>query len=184
MTFQGVELDSNPVDTINSLEAKAKALRSNWLPPDALARKDAWSELIVRTAPTHAVSLVWNADHGRLTADRVQADVAKLHCRVDRKLTKKFNKVRPEDRTGYIGFIERPDTNTHVHLAWRVPEIYHGRFDAALVHWWDRLHPYGSVDVKLIYDAPGWARYISKDQWYFADAGEAEHFLVDRAISL
>jgi hypothetical protein len=110
------------IDASNGIRAKALAIRSMWIDPAALERKQAWIDLIVRTGATHAVTLVWNSEDGKLSAERVHADTAIVHCRLERALMgKRFNTLPVIERSGYVGFIEHPEANTHAHFAWRVP---------------------------------------------------------------
>ena len=171
------------IDASNGIRAKALAIRSTWIDPTALERKQAWIDLIVRTGATHAVTLIWNPEDGKLGLGQVRIDTAKLHCRADRALMgKRFNSLPVVQRSGYVGFIEHPETNTHAHFAWRVPVEHHARFEAVLKEWWDRLHPYGDADVQVLYDAAGWASYMSKDQWRAPRAEDAALLLASHTI--
>lgn len=172
------------VDTFNAKRAKALALKPKWIDPKALERKQGWIDTIVRTEATHAVTLIWNPADGWLGLGQVQIEIARVHCRVDRALMKRgFNKLPVAQRTGYVGFIEHPETNTHAHLAWRVPVEHHARFEGFLKGWWDRLHPYGEAHVQVIHDAAGWASYISKDQWRTPRAEDASLLLASHTVS-
>ena len=172
------------IDASNAIRANALAIRSMWIDPTALERKQAWIDLIVRTGATHAVTLIWNPEDGKLNAERVHADTAIAHCRVDRALMgKRFTKLPVDKRTGYVGFIERPDANTHAHFAWRVPPEYQPRFETVFKERWDHLHPYGDINVQVLYDAAGWASYMSKDQWRMSHAEDAALLLASHTIS-
>lgn len=172
------------IDASNAIQTTAQAIRSMWIDPAALARQQAWIDLIVRTGATHAVTLVWNPEDGKLSAERVHADTAIAHGRLDRTLMgKRFNKRPVDERTGYVGFIEHPEANTHAHFAWRVPIKHHARFEAVFKEQWDHLHPYGDVDVQVLYDATGWAAYMSKDQWRTSHADDAALLLASHTIS-
>lgn len=172
------------VETFNSMRAKALALKPKWIDPRALERRQGWIDTIVRTEATHAVTLIWNPEDGWLGLEQVQIEIARAHCRVDRALMKRdFNKLPVAQRTGYMGFIEHPETNTHAHLAWRVPVEHHARFENVLKERWGHLHPYGEATVKIIYDEAGWASYISKDQWRAPRAEDAALLLASHTIS-
>lgn len=181
MSLEAASREQEWVDTYNAMRAKALALRSGWINPEALERRRAWIDTIVRSEPTHAVTLIWNPEDGRLSPERVHADTAIAHCRVDRALLgKRFAKLPVERRTRYVGLIEHPETNTHAHFAWRVPVELHVGFEDALRGWWDRLHPYGDVDVQALYDPAGWAAYMVKDHWRTARAEDAALLLKSR----
>lgn len=171
------------IDASNAIRATAQALRSGWIDPKALERKQAWTDTIVGTGATHAVTLIWNPEDGKLGQGQVRIDTAKLHCRVDRALMgKRFNTMPVGLRSGYVGFIEHPETNTHAHFAWRVPIKHHLRFETVLRERWDHLHPYGNADVQVLYDAAGWASYMSKDQWRTSHADDAALLLASHTI--
>lgn len=172
------------IEAADAIRATAEAMRSTWTDPKALERKQGWIDTIVRTGVTHAVTLVWNPEDGKLGLERVHIDTAKLHCRVDRALMGRcFNALPVERRSGYVGFIEHPTTNTHAHFAWRVPTEHHPRFETVLKKWWSDLHPYGDADVQVLYDAAGWASYMSKDQWRTCHADDAALLLASHTIS-
>jgi hypothetical protein len=176
--------DQELVDTVNAKRIKARALKPKWVDPKALERKQAWIDTIVRTDPTHAVTLIWNPEDGRLGLEQVRIDISRAHCRIDRALMKSnYNTLPVTKRTGYVGFIEHPETNTHAHFAWRVPVEHHACFEDVLKGWWDRLHPYGEAHVRAIHDAAGWASYISKDQWRTSHADDAALLLASHTIS-
>lgn len=157
--------DQEWIDIANAKRAKALALRKLAGPQD-FERRQAWIDTVVRSRPTHGITLVWNPEDGKLGPEQVRADTAIMHCRVDRALMgKRFNKLSLSERTAYVGFIEHPERNTHAHFAWRVPAEHHASFEGAFRGWWDRLHPYGDVDVQVLYDPAGWAAYMVKDQW-------------------
>jgi hypothetical protein len=60
---------------------------------------------------------------------------------------------------------------------------YHAVFDAILRERWDHLHPYGDADVQVLYDAAGWAAYMSKDQWRTSHANDVALLLASHTIS-
>jgi len=178
MRSEAWEREQELVDVFNAGWIKAKALKSKWIDPKALERKQAWIDTIVRFEATHAVTLIWNPEDGRLGLQQVHIDARQVHCRIDRALMgRSFNLLSVSERSGYVGFTEHPETNTHAHLAWRVPVEHHARFEDVLKDWWDRLHPYGEATVEVIYDAAGWASYISKDQWRLPHSEDAALFL-------
>lgn len=175
--------DQEWIDLAEAKRAKALALRPK-AGPAALQRKQAWIDTIVGTGATHAVTLIWNPEDGRLGLEQVRIEITRAHCRTDRALTnKRFNKLPVARRTGYVGFIEHPETNTHAHLAWRVPVEHHAQFADVLKGWWDHLHPYGEAHVEVIHNAAGWASYISKCQWRAPHAGDAALLLASHTIS-
>lgn len=175
--------DQEWIDIADAKRAKALVLRPTG-GPVARQRKQAWIDTIVRTEATHAVTLIWNPDDGWLSLEQVRVEIARAHCRIDRALMKKhFNKLPVARRTGYVGFIERPETNTHAHLAWRVPVEHHAQFADVLKGWWDHLHPYGDAHVEVIHDAAGWASYISKHQWRSPHENDAALLLASHTIS-
>jgi len=175
--------DQEWIDLADAQRAKTLVLRRTG-GPAARQRKQGWIDTIVRTEATHAVTLIWNPENGWLGLEQARADIARVHCRIDRALTnKRFNKLPIARRTGYVGFIEHPETNTHAHLAWRVPVEHHAQFASVLKGWWDDLHPYGDARVDVIHDAAGWASYISKCQWRSPYAGDAALLLASHTIS-
>ncbi|KIU30449.1 hypothetical protein SR39_21045 [Methylobacterium radiotolerans] len=174
MRSEAASREQEWIDAFDTKRAKVLALKSRWIDPAALNRRQAWIDTIVRSAPTHAVTLIWNPEDGRLTPERVRADTAIAHCRVDRALMGRgFNKLPLDRRTGYVGLIEHPETNTHAHYAWRVPAEHQAGFEDALRGWWEHLHPYGDVDVQALYEPAGWAAYMVKDQWRAPRAEDA-----------
>jgi hypothetical protein len=103
-----------------------------------------------------------------MSVDQVQRLVDLLHYRTDRELIgPRFTHAAKADRrTSYIGLIEHLESNTHVHLLWRVPVFWgneHQRFETLLPDLWERIVRSGSCVVEAIYDEAGWASYISKE---------------------
>jgi hypothetical protein len=111
-----------------------------------------------------ARSGVWQlATPRKIPCERIHANVGHLHRNVDRKLFgTRFHKLSPKQRTGYIGLIENPETNAHVHLAWRVPPNRSDEFTGLIRPLWRKMEPYGTADVERIYDVKGWGWYCTK----------------------
>ena len=83
--------------------------------------------------------------------------------RIDRLLFgRRFHKSKV--RSSYRGFIEHPESNIHVHLAWNVPNELASTFCGALPRKWELLVPSGSVDIQPISDPAAWGRYCVKAQ--------------------
>ncbi len=104
-----------------------------------------------------------------IAVEQVHKDLHWLHGRVDRKLFgTRFNQLPDDQRTAFVGFIEHLNSNTHIHLAWRVPVARVEQFDAVVTEAWLAMGPAATINVQSIRD-DGWGRYIAKDQH-----GEAE----------
>lgn len=114
--------------------------------------------------------------------DQVHADLDWLHGLVDRDLYgRKFHLRTQDERSSFLGFIEHPKENLHVHLHWRVPERDIAQFVDTLGQHWKRITKYGSLDVKPVRDA-GWAWYSLEEQWGSA-LDEAELFVSSRSLT-
>jgi len=99
-----------------------------------------------------------------ITPDRVQFDVALLARNLDREILGPRYHRKPSDQwSSYIGFIEHPAGNAHVHLAWRFRDPC-GIAGAELVKQWRALSPYYTAHVQPLNDPSGWADYMLKDQ--------------------
>jgi len=99
-----------------------------------------------------------------VTPDQVRHDVALLSRNVDRRLLGRlFNRQPAAMWSAYIGFIEHPDSNTHVHLAWHCHDP-HGLAGAELAKQWGKLSPYFTSVIRPLSDPVEWANYMLKDQ--------------------
>jgi len=99
-----------------------------------------------------------------ITPDRIQQDVVLLSRNLDRRLLgTRFNRQPAAMWSAYIGFIEHPDSNTHVHLAWHCHDP-HGLAGAELAKQWGKLSPYFTAHVEPLSGPVGWADYMLKDQ--------------------
>lgn len=113
--------------------------------------------------------------------EQAHRDMDKLHRTVDRKLFgTRYSDRAEEDRSGFVGWIEHPDTNIHVHLSWRVPEIRADEFAAVITDAWMATSRFASIRVEPIRD-DRWTRYILKDQWGAALDGDAALFVASRS---
>lgn len=117
----------------------------------------------------------------RISLEQVHADLDRLHREVDRTLFgTRFHKLPEERRSSFIGWVEHPTSNLHVHLMWRVREDRADNFPEAVADLWKSVSPFHSSDVQPIYDG-GWARYICKDQIGLVLEGDAALFVSSRA---
>ncbi|WP_238193286.1 hypothetical protein [Methylobacterium frigidaeris] len=116
----------------------------------------------------------------QISLTRVAQDVDWLHRKVDRKLFgTRYNKLPANDRSSFVGFVEKPRSNMHVHLAWTVPDDRVDAFTEFVTDAWLAKSRFASIRVKLIYDG-NWGQYISKDQWRAALQDDAAHFVASR----
>jgi hypothetical protein len=100
----------------------------------------------------------------RIPCEQVHADVDRLHRSVDRKLFgSRFHKLSHVKRSRFIGLIENPEANVHVHLLWHVPEDRLEHAGKLIKPLWRRVTRYGSTKIKHQYDE-GWASYCTKQR--------------------
>lgn len=112
--------------------------------------------------------------------ETVQADVKRLHARVDHALYGCRYHRRPiSRRTSYVGFVEHETSNIHVHLAWRVPVDRVEEFPATLRGAWSDIRPFATDYIVPVRD-DGWAKYIIKAKYNVA-FGDAALFLASEA---
>jgi len=98
----------------------------------------------------------------KVSCERIQSDLDRLHRNMDRKLFgARFHKLPTERRTAFMGFIENLETNAHVHLSWRVPGDRLEEFAGQIQGLWLKTTPHGSIRIKPIEDA-GWGSYSTK----------------------
>ena len=149
-----------------------------------MKRARAWVRFFSSFPATHAVTVAYNPDVDAIVSlARIRADLSKLHLYVDVELHGRRVIAWSEDRRcAFIGFVEHPGTNAHVHMLWRVPANRQHEFEQALATVWTRIHPPGSTDVKPDPDA-GWAKYACKDQWGAALDGEPDLFVASHAAN-
>lgn len=119
----------------------------------------------------------------RVRLEQVHSDLDRLHGAVDRKLFgSRYHKLPEERRSSYIGFVEHPDDNVHVHLLWRVPESRTDEFAEEITAHWKAASRYHSTDVQMMRDG-GWAGYVCKDQIGRALEGDPALFVSSRKRS-
>lgn len=148
---------------------------------DAKERARAWVKFLSGFPATHAVTLAYNPEAtATVSLDRIRADLDKLHLYVDVGLHGRHVTDWPEERRcAFVGFVEHPDTNAHVHMLWRVPAVHQDEFEQVLDATWARIHQPGSLDVKPNPNA-GWAKYVCKDQWGATLDGDPALFVASR----
>ncbi|GJD54753.1 hypothetical protein [Methylobacterium dankookense] len=135
------------------------------LPPSGLSG----GQRTNRLPTTHHVSLM-----------QVHRDVDWLHRKMDRKLFgTRFNELPAEKRSSFVGYVEKPNSNVHVHIAWTMPDSRVDEFTEIVTNAWLARTPFGSIRVKLIHDG-GWGRYATKEQWGAALEGDAALFVASR----
>ncbi|QIJ74611.1 hypothetical protein GU700_08485 [Methylobacterium sp. NI91] len=118
----------------------------------------------------------------RIPLNTVQRSLDVLHRTVDRTLFgTRFNKLPQEARSSFIGFVEQPDWNLHVHLAWQVPAERVDEFTEVVTDAWTATSPSASIRVKLIHDAAGWANYVTKQVQGTALNADADLFVASRS---
>lgn len=125
-----------------------------------------WRNFFSSYQATHAITVTYNPTaECTVHIPRIHADLDKLHLYVDDFFYGSRAARRPlEKRCSFIGMIEHPASNAHVHMLWRVPADRHSEVDVALRSVWQRIRPSGTVDVQVGPDE-GWARYVLKDHW-------------------
>lgn len=117
----------------------------------------------------------------RIRLEQVHADLDRLHRNVDRKLFgTNFNELPEERRTSFIGFVEHPESNVHVHTLWRVPEGYDDDFTEKVEARWKAVNRFHSTDVQPIRD-DGAASYTCKDHVGRALEDDPALFVFSRA---
>lgn len=115
-----------------------------------------------------------------ISLEQVHREVDWLHRRMDRKLFgTRFNKLPREKRSSFVGCVEKPNSNVHVHLAWTMPDDRTDKFTEIVTDAWLAKNRFASIRVKLIRDGE-WAEYITKDQWGTALEGDAALFVASR----
>jgi len=85
---------------------------------------------------------------------------------INRKLLgKKWHKT-PDFHIQYFAFIEKPDTNPHIHIAARIPEHDFSYFRKQGVIAWSKLRSADQSEagarIEEIYEQEGWISYITK----------------------
>ncbi|MGU3466876.1 hypothetical protein ACLBXO_18675 [Methylobacterium sp. C33D] len=103
-----------------------------------------------------------------------------LHRKMDRKLFgTRFNELPCEKRSSFVGYIENPSSNIHVHLVWTMPDARVDEFTEIVTDVWLAKSRFTSIRVTLIRD-DGWSEYAAKDQWGASLEGDAALFIASR----
>lgn len=128
-----------------------------------IARDDYRAALIRWIAdlkPDLYVTFVFNTAMTLRTAqDRLEA----FQARVDRKLLGPKWQDKSDNRTRYIAFAEKVDSNIHIHAVFQVPTGESREFAAAAPAFWKALAPAGNLDIQDVTHAEGVADYITKE---------------------
>jgi len=118
---------------------------------------------------------------GHISLVQVHRDIDWLHRKMDRRLFgTRFNELPSEERSDFVGYIENPNSNVHVHLAWTMPDARCDEFTEIVTNAWLARSRFNSIRVKLIRDS-GWGEYIAKEQWSAALDGDAALFVASRS---
>jgi hypothetical protein len=116
----------------------------------------------------------------RISLAQVHRDMDWLHRKMDRKLFgTRFSELPAEQRSRFIGYVEKPTSNIHLHLAWTLPDSRVDEFTEIVTDAWQARSRFNSLRVKLIHDG-GWGAYIVKEQWGAAFEGDAALFVASR----
>lgn len=121
-------------------------------------------------SPGIARSSSGNAPYWPISGPHLREMVKRLHARVDRQLLgSRFNRLPPERRSRFIGFVEAMNVHPHVHFLWKAPAERVGHFEilfnnAARDTPWRDIAPFGSHCLERFHDVSGWASYCLKRQ--------------------
>lgn len=128
--------------------------------PEVQQYREAMAELVASFEPTHFITLAFNRDSVSMAGAR--ATIHRFHGFLDHAcLGPKWQK-KVQQRSSYVGVVEKPRTHFHVHLAVKVaPGVRVSADEVACL--WKKLVPSGSVDVQAVKDGYGLGRYIAKD---------------------
>lgn len=110
--------------------------------------------------PSLFVTFVFNSPISpRSARDRLDA----FHARMDRALIGPKWLEKPEDRIRFIGFVEKVETNIHIHAVFNLPTKQDRAFVKAAPAIWEKLAPAGNLDIQAVTYAEGVADYITKE---------------------
>ncbi|MGE4431819.1 MAG: hypothetical protein AB7E05_13870 [Sphingobium sp.] len=110
--------------------------------------------------PSLYVTFVFNSPISpRSAKDRLDA----FHARMDRTLLGPKWQAKPEDRARFIGFVEKAETNIHVHAVFDLPTKQDRIFVEKAPSIWKELAPAGNIDIQTVTYAEGVADYITKE---------------------
>lgn len=110
--------------------------------------------------PSLYVTFVFNSQISLSSAkDRLDA----FQARMDRALIGPKWLDKPEERIRFIGFVEKADTNIHIHAVFDLPTKQDHAFVAAAPTIWKKLAPAGNLDIQMVTYAEGVADYITKE---------------------
>jgi len=120
---------------------------------------------------THFVTLTFNQSNAKSSEQKLDYARHKLkyfHAKLDRCLLgSDWNKKPKEDRTFFIAFPEKIETNIHYHLLMTLDEKHHMKFKENAEKIWKKIVDSGTFDAKLLKDAPdanGYKSYVTKEQ--------------------
>lgn len=110
-----------------------------------------------------------------VSARRYEWLARRFGARVSEALLRKNYGALTQHRAHGIYFVEHEDTNTHLHGMLKLPHwrVTDAQIEATQVksdRCWSKLVPAGSIMIKQMHDANGWAEYITKeftDQQFF-----------------
>lgn len=120
---------------------------------------------------THFVTLAFNPigyHRPESTLKFAREKLKYFHANLDGKLigSKWYQKAK-EERTFFIAFPEKIETQMHYHLLMRVNERYEARFNRFAEKIWLKLLPSGTYDCQPFKTAPhpeGYLTYVTKEQ--------------------
>lgn len=115
---------------------------------------------IANLKPSLYVTFVFNsAISPRSAEDRLNAFLA----RMDRTLLGPKWLEKPNDRARFIGFVEKAETNIHIHAVFDLPTKQDRAFVEAAPAIWRKLASAGNLDIQTVTYAEGVADYITKE---------------------
>lgn len=133
--------------------------KAQWEPFSIPDYRAAMRQMIRSIHPTHFVTFVFNRDTTVVSADK---DLRNFQAWIDRRTIGRNWQKSGAKRCRYIGIIEHPNSNLHIHAAFVVLPCHWSTFEHGAGAVWNKLIPGGSIDVKEITDIAGAARYMAK----------------------
>lgn len=113
---------------------------------------------MVTFAPTLFVTFVFNR---AITITKAEAELKKFRRWVHRSATGK--RRGPGTDMPYMAAVEHENANLHIHALFDIPTALIPRFQQHGPRHWDRIIPGGNLDIQVVHDAGGVARYITKE---------------------
>jgi hypothetical protein len=122
--------------------------------------RDALIRWIREFQPSLFVTFVFNCPISiQSSRDRLE----EFHQRIDRAILGPKWLQKTESRSRYIGFIEKPANNLHIHAVFHFPTGDDKKFVQRAPKLWEKLAPAGNLDIQQISHVEGLADYITKE---------------------